>query len=99
MSIQMSANVDVKCQQGSLQMSMEMSKIYRFVVISRLKNRPKTIGEFERTLRVSAFFFVFRGGIARVGKAVCVKKSRFFGVFRRDVSIFLGADSKNVNVN
>jgi len=31
MSIQMSANVDVECRQGSLQMSMEMSKIYRFI--------------------------------------------------------------------
>ena len=75
MSIQMSANVDVECRQGSLQMSMEMSKIYRFIVISRLKNRPKKIGEFERTLRVSANLFF---GIARVGEAVCVKKSRFF---------------------
>jgi hypothetical protein len=28
MSIQILANVDVECQQGSLQMSMEMSKIY-----------------------------------------------------------------------
>ena len=29
MSIQILANVDVECRQGSLQMSMEMSIIYR----------------------------------------------------------------------
>jgi len=37
MSIQMCANVDVECRQGSLQMSMEMSKIYRFIT----EKKPK----------------------------------------------------------
>jgi len=37
MSIQMSANVDVECRQSSLQMSMEMSKIYRFI----MEKKPK----------------------------------------------------------
>ena len=37
MSIQMSANVDVECRQGSLEMSMEVSKIYRFIT----RKKPK----------------------------------------------------------
>jgi len=43
MSIQMSANVDVACRQGSLQMSMEMSNIYdKNVNVKHPKIMPKT---------------------------------------------------------
>jgi len=37
----MSANVDVECPQGSLQMSMEMSKIYDKIVKNFKVKHPK----------------------------------------------------------
>jgi len=52
----MSANVDVECRQGSLQMSMKMSKIYRFITGKKhKKTRISHVTTRERlTFAISA---------------------------------------------
>ena len=42
----MSANVDIECLQSSLQMSMEMSKIYRFIDSEQYANIDRKVGKY-----------------------------------------------------
>ena len=58
MSMQMSANVDVECRQGSLQMSMEMSKTYRFFTEKNTKKPESYVGKMQKHMLIYIYIHI-----------------------------------------
>ena len=59
MSIQTSANVDVECRQGSLQMSMEMSKIYRFITGKSPKKPASYVEKMQNHMLIYIYIYIY----------------------------------------
>ena len=83
MSIQMSANVDVECRQGSLQMSIEMSKTYRII------NGQKAPKIQNRICRIFLEIYIFIHTHTQIPT-----KKLIFQAFSLQKCEMLGTDSK-----
>jgi len=90
MSIQTSANVDVECRQVSLQMSMEMSKIFRFIT----EKKPQKT-RIISSKNVGSYVDIY----THTHTHTHTQKGSFFKHFHEEKCKKLGTDSKNVNVD
>jgi len=90
MSIQMSANVDVECQQGSLQMSMEMSKIHLFITGKKpKKTRIICWKNAESCVDIYIYIYMY------MHTHICTPTKRLiFKHFHEEKRKTLGTDSK-----
>ena len=88
MFIQMSANVDVECRHGSLQMSMEMSKIYRFMTGKKPTN-PTIICWKNAESHVDIYLYIYEHTHTHAHK-----KAHFSSIFTRKSAKNIGTDSK-----
>ena len=97
MSIQMCANVDVECRQGSLQMSMEMSKNHRFITEKKPKKNTITCwknAESYVDIYIYIYIYIYTHKNTRTHK-----KAHFSRFFTRKSAKNEGPTPKHVNVD